>query len=638
MSRPDAVAGFGGSLWLKRLRRRPRHQTISLLRRRLVSLPALLLVAAVAVVSRPVLAQEHEPPEAAEPADAPVAYQVKIEGVDDSDIRSLLERSSQLVALANKPPLTQAGLVRRIEGDFERFRAVLRSEGYYDSLINYRIDDQASPQVITIAVDTGPTYRLRSFDVTFEGETEGTSREPPPPSALGLRFGERARAADVIAAQQRLFGVLAEEAHPLARLGDRQVIVNHDDRSMRVSLRIDPGPVSHFGPVTLLGLDTVNESYIRRLIPWRQGDLYDQRKVDAFRRKLAKTGLFSTIVIDRSEQLDADGQLPMTVQLIEGRQRSIGAGAKYYTSEGPAGEVFWEHRNLFGNSEDLRVTLEVGMIRQQGTVNFTLPDWKRPDQDLLAEVQATRQTTEAFDELGVATSAKVRRPLSETWTGTIGGSLEWSQLKDEKGTNTSTLVGMPGELYRDATDSLLDPREGMRLRLQATPYFGWFNETASFLSGAITLSGYQPLDSEKRFVLAGRTKVGSIVGESREDIPANKRFYAGGGDSIRGYPFQKVGPLDDSHDPLGGRSVLELNAEFRARVWGNFGLVPFVDGGNVYTQVYPDLSEELRWAAGIGARYVTVIGPVRFDIAFPLNPPRAVDDPFQFYISLGQAF
>ena len=278
------------------------------------------------------------------------------------------------------------------------------------------------------------------------------------------------------------------------------------------------------------------------------------------------------------------------------------------------------------------------MIRQQGTVNFTLPDWKRPDQDLLAEVQATRQTTEAFDELGVATSAKVRRPLSETWTGTIGGSLEWSQLKDENGTNTSTLLGMPGELYRDATDSLLDPREGMRLRLQATPYFGWFNETATFLSGAVTLTGYQPLDPEKRFVLAGRTKVGSIVGESREDIPANKRFYAGGGDSIRGYPFQKVGPLDDNHDPLGGRSVLEVNAEFRARVWGNFGLVPFVDGGNVYTQVYPDLSEELRWAAGIGARYVTVIGPVRFDIAFPLNPPRAVDDPFQFYISLGQAF
>ena len=80
------------------------------------------------------------------PAEAAAAYSVKIEGVDDSSIRSLLERSSQLITLADRAPPTQAGLVRRIEGDFERFRTVLRSEGYYDSTVDYRIDDQATPQ------------------------------------------------------------------------------------------------------------------------------------------------------------------------------------------------------------------------------------------------------------------------------------------------------------------------------------------------------------------------------------------------------------------------------------------------------------------------------------------------------------
>lgn len=581
---------------------------------------------------------EQETIAGAEPAEAAVAYEVTFEGVEDSAIRSLLERSSQLVSLAGRPPLTQAGLVRRIEGDQERFRAVLRSEGYYDPLIKYQIDDQVDPNTITIIVDSGPVYRLLSYDVTFQGDPSDSAGEPPPLSELGLRLDERARAADVVNAQQRLLDALADEAHPLARVDDREVIINHDERSMRVTVRLDPGPIARFGAVTLEGLETVEEAYVRRLIPWREGDLYDQRKVDAFRRKLVKTGIFSTVIIDRPEQLDADGTLPMTVQLIEGKQRSIGAGAKYYTSEGPAAEFFWEHRNLRGENEDLRVTLEVGMIRQQGTIDFTRPDWGRPDQDLLAEVQATRQTTDAFDEIGASTAVKVRRPLSETWIGSLGASLEWSQLEDENGTNTSTLVGAPIELYRDATDSLLDPREGMRLRLEATPYAGWFKESALFVSSAATISGYQPLDSEKRFVLAGRGKVGSIFGESRENIPANKRFYAGGGESIRGYQFQKVGPLDESNDPLGGRSVVELNAEFRARVWGNFGLVPFIDGGNVYTPVYPDFSEELRWAAGIGARYLTVIGPLRFDIAFPLNPPRELDDPFQFYISLGQAF
>ncbi|MBK8208982.1 MAG: outer membrane protein assembly factor [Rhodospirillales bacterium] len=602
-------------------------------------MPALMvLLAALQAMTLPA-ASEDETPVAEQPAaEASIAYKVNIEGVDDSGIRSLLERSSQLLALADKPPLTQAGLERRIQGDFERFRAVLRSEGYYDSLIDYRIDDQVSPIVITVVVDVGPVYRLQAYDVVFENEDTEAPREPPPLSALGLRLGERARSADVITAEQRLLSVLAEEAHPLAERTDRQAIVNHDDRSMKVTVRIDPKQFSRFGVMTILGLDTVQEVYIRRLIPWREGDPYDQRKVDAFRRKLIKTGLFSTIVFDREEQLDADGTLPMTVQLIEGKQRSIGAGAKYYTSEGPAAEVFWEHRNLFGQDEDLRITLELGMIRQQATLNVIKPNWRRPDQDLLAEVQATRQTTDAFDEIGVSTFGKVRRPLSETWTGSVGLSLEWSQLEDDNGTNTSTLLGAPLEFYRDATDNLLDPREGMRLRLESTPYIGWFNEVASFVSSAATISGYQPLDSEKRFVLAGRAKAGTILGESREDIPANKRFYAGGGDSIRGYQFQKVGPLDDNNDPLGGRSVLEFSAELRAQVWGNFGLVPFIDGGNVYTQVYPDFSEELRWAAGIGARYTTVVGPVRFDIAFPLNPPRELDDPFQFYVSLGQAF
>lgn len=570
-------------------------------------------------------------------AEAPAAYTVKIEGVDDSTVRSLLESSSQLVTLASKPPATQAALVRRIQGDFDRFRAVLRSEGYYDSLIDYRIDGQATPMAVTVMVDTGPTYRLQSYDVIFQGESE-EPRVPPPLSALGLRLDQRARAADVVGAEQRLLTTLADEAHPLADMTKREAIVDHNDRTMRVTVHIDPGPFTRFGPLAILGLETVREDYVRTLVPWQQGDPYDQRKVDAFRAKLIKAGLFTSVVIDRPDHLDENGELPMTLQLIEGKQRSVGVGAKYYTSEGPAGEVFWEHRNLFGRDEDLRITLELGQIRQQGTIDFTKPNWRRPDQDLLGEVKATRQTSEAFDEIGVSSVAKLRRPLSETWTGSIGTSLEWSQLKDQNGQNTSTLVGFPLEVYRDATDSLLDPRVGMRLRLEATPYLGWFDGAAHFLSGAAIVSGYQPLDRDKLYVLAGRAKIGSIVGQSRQDIPANKRFYAGGGDSVRGYEFQKIGPLDDDNDPIGGRSVVELNAELRAHVWGKFSLVPFVDGGNVYDPIYPDFSEELRWAAGIGARYDTVIGPVRFDIAFPINPPPENHDKFQFYISLGQAF
>lgn len=151
-------------------------------------------------------------------------------------------------------------------------------------------------------------------------------------------------------------------------------------------------------------------------------------------------------------------------------------------------------------------------------------------------------------------------------------------------------------------------------------------------------SAYYSLDAEHRYILAGRAKIGSLIGESRNSVPADKRFYAGGGSSIRGYPFQKVGPLDDNGDPIGGRSLLEVSGEFRARVWGNFGVVPFIDGGTVYNSVVPNLTDTVRWGAGLGLRYYTAIGPVRVDLATPLNPRKDVDDPIQFYISLGQSF
>jgi translocation and assembly module TamA len=138
-------------------------------------------------------------------------------------------------------------------------------------------------------------------------------------------------------------------------------------------------------------------------------------------------------------------------------------------------------------------------------------------------------------------------------------------------------------------------------------------------------------------VLAGRVNVGAIAGSQRNRIPADERFYAGGGGSIRGYEHQKVGPLRDD-TPLGGRSLLEFSIEARTRISNRFGIVPFIDGGTVFESAYPTFGRTLRWGAGIGFRYFSPIGPIRFDVAVPLNRRSGIDKAFQIYISLGQAF
>jgi translocation and assembly module TamA len=138
-------------------------------------------------------------------------------------------------------------------------------------------------------------------------------------------------------------------------------------------------------------------------------------------------------------------------------------------------------------------------------------------------------------------------------------------------------------------------------------------------------------------VLAGRTAVGSIVGEPRSDIPANLRVYAGGGGSVRGFGYQLAGELDDDDKPIGGRSLVELGGEVRVRITESIGVVAFVDAGTVYSSATPDFSETLRVGAGPGLRYFSPIGPLRLDVGFPLNP-RDSDDTWQLYISIGQAF
>ena len=136
-------------------------------------------------------------------------------------------------------------------------------------------------------------------------------------------------------------------------------------------------------------------------------------------------------------------------------------------------------------------------------------------------------------------------------------------------------------------------------------------------------------------MLAGRVRVGSILGASRENLAPSRRFYAGGGGSVRGFGYQELGPKDPNNDPIGGRSVNEAAFEARYR-FGNYGVVAFVDAGQVYRGSTPDFSN-LRYGAGIGGRFYTNFGPMRLDIATPIDRQPG-EARVSVYVSIGQAF
>ncbi len=568
-----------------------------------------------------------------------IPYSVNIVGADDDELQDLLEQSSQLIELEDRPPLSVARLRARANADVERLTKTLRSQGYYDAKVEVALDAQARPATVSLLVAPGEVYTLAAFSARFVGGPPLPTEQMPLLADIGLTKGKAARAASILSAENQVVEHLRQNGFPLAKRLDHQALIYRDSRTMTVAVDIDPGPPASFGKVKVDGLERVDLAHVRRLIPWRTGDRYDDRQVQAARRKLASDALFASAAVTPAEQVKPDGSIDVAVSVREADRRSVGAGVTYSTDIGPGANVFWEHRNLFGEGEKLRLSLLGALNEQAAEANYEDASIGDGRFTLFSDFSVANRLLEAYDERAASLTTALQWAVGEHWKTRAGVSLELQEIDDETDPDTQRffLVGLPLALSRDDTDDRLNPTRGSRLTFSVTPYAGTGTRFVNFVSATVGGSAYYGLDPNRRFVLAGRARLGILTGEPVEDIPASKRYYAGGGGSIRGYEFQSVGPLDDGNDPTGGRSLLEFSGELRIRLTDTIGVVPFIDAGTASTTEYPTLEEELQWAAGLGLRYYTAIGPLRADIAVPLNK-RDFDDDYQFYVSLGQSF
>ncbi len=567
-----------------------------------------------------------------------IAYDWDVVGVPEEmgDLRGRLNDSSRLKGLAEQPPLTVAGLKRRAQEDRNRFEGILRADGYYGAAIETRIDETSDPVQVVVGVALGPQYKLSSFDIAYVGDVSESL--PKTMADLGLKPDMPALSDAILKVEGDVLRTLGQQGRPLARIDDRKFVVDHATETMAAVLTIDPGPPTQFGPLSVAGLESVSESYLRRLMSWREGAEYDQRVIDTLNNRLYDTGLFESVSLRHGDQVQDAGKLPVTLEVVEAKSRSVGVGVNYSTDQGAGAEASWEHRNLLGEGESLKLSVTAAMTRQRLAADFLKPNYKRLDQNLLIDSEVLRQESDAYDSQSISLFTGFSRRLSKKWTAKGGGSFEYSVIHENGEKDIYALFGIPLSVSRDSRNDVLDPTEGSVLSLSLTPYLGTIEETAPFVQTGISGSTYAALDSDRRIVAAGRLKVQSIAGSNTRSIPATKRLYAGGGGSVRGYEFQKVGPLDGENDPLGGRSLAEIGAELRFRATDDFGIVPFVDGGIVNDDPIPDFSTDIQWAAGLGFRYYSPVGPLRADIAIPLNGREGIDDDFQIYLSLGQSF
>ena len=571
-------------------------------------------------------------------ADLGIHYEMTFEGVSDSKLLAEMNSISDTLALKDRPPPSLNLLHRRVERDRSRFLKLLKAWGYYGAKVMADIDSKAEPVRIVFRVDAGRPYLLKSVEFQIIGDpaTQKIIRLPEA-REIGLFLEKPFKTRGLIDAQNELLRRVRGQGFPFAKVTDRKVVVDHTDQKSAVSLTIDPGPQAQFGITAITGLTSVDEVFVRRKIPWREGDRFDADLLAEVQRRLTGVGLFATVRVLQGQTLDDKGRLPVTIAVKERKHRSISGGVSYKTDEGPGATISWEHRNVFHRGERLGVAASVSDITRAAEGGFRKPYFLRDDQSLRLSLRLAEDQPDAYVSRSLKSSALIERELNTQMK--LGGGLalktsEVDQLGDQE---SYGLFSIPLHFDWDTSDNFLNPTRGGRLAVQCAPAYNAMGPAFGFVKGHMSITRYLPLQQAPRLLVAGRMAFGAMGGTSFRSIPADERFYAGGGGSIRGYAYQSVGPLEGGV-PIGGRSLLELSLELRLKLTENLGLVSFIDGGSAFESALPDLGDGVLWGSGLGIRYFTPIGPLRLDVGVPLNRRENIDDSFQVYVSLGQAF
>ncbi|MFA6916598.1 MAG: BamA/TamA family outer membrane protein [Parachlamydiales bacterium] len=570
-------------------------------------------------------------------------YEVLFTGVEDPSTLQLLRSASQLVSLDKNPPSTAAALMRRAEADIPRFTKILQSMAYYDSSIELNIQLETSPAQVIFEVQLGEQFIFSAFDIVTKDENS------PVCSCIDLKALEivlntPAYPKTILHAEDLLLTQFSAMGYPLCTIKDREVIADVGGQTVAVTITVETGPKSRFGPLSIIGSKNVCKDYFLKKIAWREGEFFDPCKVEETVRSMEASSLFSTINIRHAESIEEEDSLPIEIDVVESKHRSLGYGVGYSTmrSFGILGE--YENRNERHQGERFKLTGAIWNNLYDGTYFYLVPDWRLRNQDLIWLIQAHHEVTKGYTETFHSASVSVERQFNPYLRTTYG--LMFKNLVNWRSDNNGAfnLFKLPMSLKWVDVDDPVDPSYGYTVNLKVIPSFEIFDRPFAYCINLLTLSSYLPMSECGNMIFATKMTFGTIIGSSSRVIPPSERFYAGSEETLRGYRYLTVSPLGRSKhthkkdDPLGGRSMMIFNFEMRRRITEDWGMVLFYDIGNVYNSVYPRWNNKQLQAVGAGARYHTPVGPLRLDIAFPLDRRKHLDRALEVYLSLGQTF
>ena len=574
-------------------------------------------------------------------------YAVEVDGLSaiggSAELVDAFRKQSTLEA-ERKKPANAAQIGRRAAADADLLAQLLRSQGYYDATVDPRTERSGAMLRVILTADPGIQYRFASVSLPgLEAAGPDTAKLR---ATFGVTAGDPVIAQDVIAGGLALTRALGEEGFAEAKLGEQDIAVNHRTHLATLSLPVNPGPVARFGTIRVSGKPPFGAHHVAIMARFKPGDPFQRSKVEDLRRALIATTLVADADI-KVVPVEGGRVVDLDVQLEPAPSHTIAGDIGYGTGQGALVEVTWTDRNFFNPEGALTLRGIAGTMEQLAGVEFRRSNFLQRDQTLDAQFTASHQKFDAYEARTVLLDAHIERLSNfiwqKQWTWSYGAQL---LATDENGvfsrdglkdTRTFFIAALPLSLGYDGSDNLLDPTRGFRLSGWISPEYSGRGQSLTYARSQVDASGYYPAND--RIVIAGRVRLGTIIGASAFDMAPSRRFYSGGGGSVRGYGYQQLGPKDAVGDPEGGRGLAEFALEARIRLkqlGGNFGVVPFFDSGSLTDKALPG-SGKWRFAVGAGVRYYSTFGPIRVDFGIPLERQKG-DGPFAVTVSLGQAF
>jgi outer membrane protein assembly complex protein YaeT len=561
------------------------------------------------------------------------------EAFSDRALRSVMGISepSPLLIFRKKRKFTEKDLESKVE-DLRRF---YQRSGYFESSVSLVAGESGEARV---EVREGEPCRVETVSVAAAGGggwPEGVSGDLLL-RRVALKRGDPFSADQYEKDGRAVLEYLWEAGFASARL-EPDAEVDLKTHLVAVTYTVSCGPRCVFGPALFPGLDPSRRKAAGDALAFKEGEPYKKTLVDKSVRQLYDLSLFDGVSV--AEKVDDAGKVTVRFRLMEGRPRKIRLSAGYGSDENLRGEAGWENAAFLNRPLTAGLKLDQSHLRSEGTVYFRKPYAFGGRFTAGVQAQYKREALPDFTYQSLDFRAGLDQRSTERLTGALYGRFEHvlnvnpktdvdqALLQGER--EVVSIVSVVGSAVYRRTDDILDPTRGFVLSATVEPA-SVLETHVDFVSAVAEARYYHPL--AEGVVGAFKLKAGAILSKSDlASIPLNRRFYAGGANSVRGYTYMGLGPLSAEGVLTGGKGLTEASAEIRFPVKGPLRGVVFVDAGNATLEPFK-LDKKLYASAGTGLRYKTPVGPVGVDVAFKLRKDPLDSKAAMIYLFVGYAF